>query len=90
MSIDEVFTAPRAPWQNPFVERFIGSARRDCFDHVIVFNGAGLLRLMARYGSYYERSRTHLASDKDTLSLLNSPFLLRPLMLQPATDTLLR
>jgi putative transposase len=66
MGIDDVLTAPRAPWQNPFVERFIGSARRDCFDHVIVFNEAGLLRLMARYGSYYERSRTHLALDKDT------------------------
>jgi hypothetical protein len=35
MGIDEVLTAPRAPWQNPFVERFIGSARRDCFDHVV-------------------------------------------------------
>jgi hypothetical protein len=66
MGIDDVLTAPRAPWPNPFVERFIGSARRDCFDHVIVFNEAGLLRLMARYGSYYERSRTHLALDKDT------------------------
>jgi transposase InsO family protein len=49
MGIEEVLTAPRAPWQNPFVERFIGAARRDCFDHVIVFNEAGLLRLMARY-----------------------------------------
>jgi putative transposase len=66
MGIDEVLTAPRAPWQNPFVERFIGSARRDCFDHVIVFNEAGLLRLMVRYCWYYERSRTHLALDKDT------------------------
>jgi len=54
------------PWQNPFVERLIGSARRDCFDHVIVFNEAGLLRLMARYCSYHERSRTHLSLDKDT------------------------
>jgi putative transposase len=66
MGIEEVLTAPRAPWQNPFVERFIGSARRECFDHVIVFNEAGLLRLMARYCSYYERSRTHLSLDKDT------------------------
>src|ERR1700686_31219 len=66
MGIEEVVTAPRAPWQNPFVERFIGSARRDCFDHVIVFNEAGLLRLMARYCSYYERPRPPLALDKDT------------------------
>ena len=65
MTIEEVLTAPRAPWQDAFVERFIGSARRECFDHVIVFNEAGLLRLMALYGSYYERSRTHLSLDKD-------------------------
>src|ERR1700720_4243527 len=56
MGIEEVLTAPRAPWQNPFVERFIGSARRDCFDHVIVFNETGLLRLMARSRSYSQRS----------------------------------
>ena len=66
MGIEEVLTAPRAPWQNAFVERFIGSARRECLDHVIVFNEAGLLRLMTLYCSYYERSRTHLSLDKDT------------------------
>ena len=46
MGIEEVVTAPQSPWQNAFVERFIGSVRRDCLDHVIVFNEAGLLRLM--------------------------------------------
>jgi putative transposase len=66
MGIEEVLTAPRAPWQNAFVERFIGSARRECFDHVIVFNEAGLQRLMTVYCSYYARSRTHLSLDKDT------------------------
>ena len=66
MGIEDVLTAPRAPWQNPFVERFVGSARRECFDHVIVFHEAGLLKLMRLYCSYYERSRTHLGLDKDT------------------------
>jgi putative transposase len=66
MGIEEVLTAPRAPWQNPFVGRFIGSVRRECFDHVIVFNEAGLLKLMAGYCSYYKQSRTHLSLDKDT------------------------
>ena len=66
MGIDEVLTAPHAPWQNAFVERFIGSARRECFDHVIVFNEAGLQRLMTLYRSYHELSRTHLSLDKDT------------------------
>ena len=65
MAIEEVRTAPRAPWQNALVERCIGSARRECVDHVIVFNEAGLLRLTTLYGSYYERSRTHLSLDKD-------------------------
>ena len=37
MGVDEVLTTPRAPWQNPFVERVIGSLRRECFDHVIVW-----------------------------------------------------
>ena len=66
MGMEHVLTAPRAPWQNAFVERFIGSARRECFDHVIVFNEAGLHRLMTLYRSYYEQPRTHLALDKDT------------------------
>jgi putative transposase len=65
MAIEEVLTAPGAPWQNAFVERFIGSARRECFDHVIVFSEAGLRRVMALYCAYYERSRTHLSLDKD-------------------------
>ena len=65
MGIEEVVTAPRSPWQNAFVERFIGSVRRDCLDHVVVFNEAGLLRLMTLYRAYYERSRTHLSLDKD-------------------------
>jgi putative transposase len=65
MGIEDVLTAPRAPWQNAFVERFIGSARRECFDYVIVFSEAGLRRVMTLYCSYYERSRTHLSLAKD-------------------------
>jgi transposase InsO family protein len=49
MGIDEVLTAPRAPWQNAFVERLVGSARRESFDHVIVFHEAGVRKLIARY-----------------------------------------
>ena len=52
MGIEDVLTAPHAPWQNPFVERFVGSARRECFDHVIAFNEAGVRTWMTLYGSY--------------------------------------
>jgi putative transposase len=65
MDIQEVVTAPRSPWQNAYVERFIGSARRECLDHVIVFNATGLQRLMKLYCAYYEQSRTHLSLNKD-------------------------
>lgn len=51
---------------NGVVERFIGSVRRECLDHVIIFTAVGLQRLLTRYVDYYERSRTHLALHKDT------------------------
>ncbi len=65
MGIDELLTAPRSPWQNAYVERFIGSARRECLDHVIVFGASGLQRLMTCYCHYDEQTRTHLSLDKD-------------------------
>jgi putative transposase len=65
MGIEEVLTAPRSPWQNAYVERFIGSVRRECLDHVIVLSATGLQRLMHVYIPYYEQSRTHLSLNKD-------------------------
>jgi putative transposase len=65
MGIEEVLTAPRSPWQNACVERFIGSARRECLDHVMMFSATGLQRLLHLYCDYYERTRTHLSLDKD-------------------------
>jgi transposase InsO family protein len=66
MGIDEVLTAPRSPWQNPYVERVIGSIRRECLDHVIVLSERQLRRILASYLDYYHRSRTHLALSKDS------------------------
>ena len=60
-----VRTAPRSPWQNPYVERVIGSIRRECLDHVIVFNERHVRRILRTYVAYYQRSRTHLALGKD-------------------------
>jgi transposase InsO family protein len=65
MGIEEVLMAPRSPWQNAYVERFIGSVQRECLDHVIVLSASGLQRLMHVYSAYYERSRTHLSVTKD-------------------------
>jgi hypothetical protein len=65
MNIQAIRTAPRSPWQNAYVERVIGSIRRECLDHVIVANEAGLQRVLRDYVAYYMNSRTHLALDKD-------------------------
>jgi putative transposase len=65
MGIKEVVTAPRSPWQNAYVERVIGSIRRECLDHVLVINERHLRSVLFSYFDYYHRSRTHLSLDKD-------------------------
>jgi putative transposase len=65
MGIEEVLIAPRSPWQNPYVERLIGSIRRECLDHVIVLHERHLRRLLTGYFHYYHRWRTHRALDMD-------------------------
>jgi len=66
MGIKEVLSAPRSPWQRAYVERVIGSIRRECLDHVIVFDEDSLRRTLRSYFSYYHRSRLHLSLDKDS------------------------
>ncbi len=66
MGMEEVVTAPRSPWQNPYVERLIGSVRRECLNHLIVLNERHLRRILVSYLDYYHRSRTHLSLGKDT------------------------
>jgi len=65
MGITEIVTAPRSPWQNAYVERVIGSIRRECLDHVVIFNERHLCRVLSSYLEYYHRSRTHLSLRKD-------------------------
>jgi transposase InsO family protein len=65
MGIRDHPTASRSPWQNGLAERVIGSIRRECLDHVIVFGEADLRRVLKAYASYYNRIRTHLSLDKD-------------------------
>jgi len=66
MGICEVLSAPRSPWQRAYVERVIGSIRRECLDHVIVFQERSLRRTLNSYFDYYHRSRTHLSLAKDS------------------------
>src|SRR5205085_3160830 len=66
MKIEEVLAAPRSPWQRAYVERVIGSIRRECLDHVIIFNEAALRRALASYFSYYHATRPHLSLGKDS------------------------
>jgi transposase InsO family protein len=65
MGIKQVLSAPRSPWQRAYVERMIGTIRRECLDHLIVFNEASLCRHLQAFIGYYHRTRTHLALDKD-------------------------
>ena len=65
LSLEEVLSAPASPWQRAYVERLIGSIRRDCLDHVIVLGEGHLRRILKSYLEYYHRSRTHLALSKD-------------------------
>ncbi len=57
--------SPRSPWQNAYVERLIGTLRRECLDHVLIFGERHLRRILALYSSYYNQTRTHLALRKD-------------------------
>jgi transposase InsO family protein len=65
LGIRQVLISRQSPWQNPYVERVIGSIRRECLDHVIVFNERHLRRVLRDYVIYYHGSRTHLGLEKD-------------------------
>ena len=64
LGMQEVLITPRSPWQTPYVERLIGSIRRECLNHVIVFDERHLRRLLRSYFEYYLAARTHLGLAK--------------------------
>jgi transposase InsO family protein len=66
MGIRDRPTAPRSPWQNGYCERLIGSIRRECLDHIVVFGERHLRHLLRVYANYYNRTRTHLSLHKDS------------------------
>jgi len=65
LGLEQKLIAPRAPWQNPFVERLIGSIRRECLDHVIVLNAGHLRQLLADYVDYHHLHRPHRSLEQD-------------------------
>jgi len=67
--VKEVVTAFRSPWQNGYVERLMGSIRRECLDHMIVLDEQHLRSVLSKYFQYYHEDRTHLGLEKDTPKL---------------------
>jgi transposase InsO family protein len=57
--------SPGSPWQNPYLERLIGTVRRECLDGMLVFGEAHLRQILSSYAAYYNEVRTHLALRKD-------------------------
>ena len=72
MGIRDRSTAPRSPWQNGHAERLIGSIRRECLDHVVVFGERHLRHLLLSYMAYYNCARTHLSVHRAHSSDANS------------------
>jgi hypothetical protein len=68
MGIRDKPTAPVSPWQNGFAERLIGSIRRECQDHIVVFGEAHLRRILRFYARYYNQVRTHRSLDNAPVS----------------------
>jgi transposase InsO family protein len=66
IGIEQVVTSRKSPWQNGYVERVIGSVRRECLDHVIILSDRHLRRILKGYFEYYHEARTHLGLDKDS------------------------
>ncbi len=63
LEIEDVLIAPRSPWQSPYVERIIGTLRRDCLDHVIIISESRLRRIVRQFLTYYHGTRMCLALD---------------------------
>jgi transposase InsO family protein len=69
MGIKQIQTSYKSPWQNGFVERVIGTIRRDCLDHHIILSQKHLQKVLGEYLEYYHQDRTHYGLNKDTPEL---------------------
>jgi putative transposase len=59
LEIEEIKTVPHVPWSHPFVERVIGTARREFLDHVLFGHAGDLERKLAEFQRYYNEARGH-------------------------------
>ena len=66
MGIRQKLISPRSPWQNPYVERLVGSIRRECLDRIIVFNEGQLRSILESYFEYYHKVRPHRSLSHDS------------------------
>ena len=66
MGIEQKLIAPRSPWQNPFIERLIGTIRRECLDHVIILDEDHLHKILKRFFDYYHEHRLHRSLEHDS------------------------
>jgi len=66
IGIKQKLISPRSPWQSPYVERLVGSIRRECLDRVIVFNERQLRQILDSYLDYYHKVRPHRSLSYDS------------------------
>ena len=65
MGIRDRPISPHSPWQNGIAERLIGTLRRECLDHVVVFGEGHLRCVLFAYAAYYKQTRPHRSLQKD-------------------------
>jgi transposase InsO family protein len=65
MGIHDRPISPGSPWQNPYVERLIGTMRRECLDRMLIFSESHLRQTLSSYAAYYNQVRTHSALGKN-------------------------
>ena len=73
MGIRDRPISPRSPWQNAYAERLIGTLRRDCLDHVLIFGERHLRQILTLYSSYYNETRTHLSLGQGCAAATSGP-----------------
>ncbi len=61
LGIQTLLTPVQAPKANAIAERLVGTLRRECLDHLIIFNARHLLRVLAEYAAHYNAARPHRA-----------------------------